>query len=274
MAHEPNLTIHLATSADHPAILALYDRCGYASGLAPTDELVIARNAGELVGVVRLCTEQETIVLRGMQVHPDHRRRGIGSQLLDACIVRLGDRACHCLPYDHLIGFYGGAGFQLVEAERLPPFLQDRLHRYRQSGQAVVPMLRSSPVDEPAGAGIARTRPPATPIERGDIFWIAPPAGGPAHPHVVVQDDVLNRSRLPTVVVVALTSNLHRVKEPGNVLLEPGEGDLPRQSVVVVSQIDAVEKVRLGERIGRLSSDRVDQILDGLRFQQRAFFTR
>ena len=117
-------------------------------------------------------------------------------------------------------------------------------------------------------------RPPAPPVERGDIFWIAPPAGGPSHPHVVVQDDVLNHSRLATVVVVALTSNLHRANEPGNLLLDPGEGGLPHQSVAVVSQIDAVEKTRLGEPLGRLSSSRVDQILDGLRFQQRAFFSR
>jgi uncharacterized protein (TIGR02246 family) len=77
-------------------------------------------------------------------------------------------------------------------------------------------------------------------IERGDLFWIDG-AEGPAHPHVVVQEDALNRSRISTVVVVALTSNLHRAGEPGNVLLDPGEGGLPRRSVAVVSQIDAVE---------------------------------
>jgi mRNA interferase MazF len=74
--------------------------------------------------------------------------------------------------------------------------------------------------------------------------------------------------------VCALTSNLHRASEPGNVLLEPGEGNLPRQSVVVVSQIDAVDKARLGERIGSLSSARVDRILAGLRFQQTSFLPR
>jgi mRNA interferase MazF len=89
---------------------------------------------------------------------------------------------------------------------------------------------------------------------------------------VVVQDDVLNFSRITTVVVCALTTNLHRASEPGNVLLDPGEGDLPQQSVVVVSQIASVEKAALGARIGSLSSARVEQILGGLRFQQRSFF--
>jgi mRNA interferase MazF len=90
----------------------------------------------------------------------------------------------------------------------------------------------------------------------------------------VVQDDVFNHSRVSTVIVCALTSNLHRAAEPGNVLLDPGEGGLPRQSVVVVSQIAAVDKARLGERIGALSEARVEQILAGLRFQQASFFRR
>lgn len=127
----------------------------------------------------------------------------------------------------------------------------------------------------------SETSPSAAPkrIHRGDVFWIEPdgapgPATNYAHPHVVVQDDVFNHSRVTTVIVCALTSNLQRANEPGNVLLEPGEGDLPRRSVVVVSQIASVEKGRLGERIGSLSPARVEQILAGLRFQQRTYFDR
>lgn len=116
-------------------------------------------------------------------------------------------------------------------------------------------------------------------INRGDVFWVAPddsrgPVPSYSHPHVVVQDDVFNHSRITTVVVCALTSNLHRASEPGNVLLDSGEGNLPKQSVVVVSQIASVEKDRLGERIGTLSDARVEQILAGLRFQQVSFFRR
>ncbi|HYH97514.1 type II toxin-antitoxin system PemK/MazF family toxin, partial [Hyalangium sp.] len=116
-------------------------------------------------------------------------------------------------------------------------------------------------------------------IHRGDVFWIGPddsrgPVPSYSHPHVVVQDDVFNHSRITTVVVCALTSNLHRANEPGNVLLEVGEGNLPQQSVVVVSQVSSVDKARLGERIGSLSDTRVEQILAGLRFQQVSFFER
>ena len=66
-----------------------------------------------------------------------------------------------------------------------------------------------------------------------------------------------------------MTSNLHAANEPGNVLLEAGEGDLPKQSVVVVSQISSV-----GERIGALSAERVEQVLAGLRFQELSLFGR
>jgi mRNA interferase MazF len=54
---------------------------------------------------------------------------------------------------------------------------------------------------------------------------------------VVIQNNIFNRSRINTVVVCALTSNLHRANAPGNVPLEPSEANLPKQSVVVVSQI-------------------------------------
>ena len=57
-------------------------------------------------------------------------------------------------------------------------------------------------------------------------------------------------------------------------LLDPGEGGLPRQSVVVVSQISSIAKACLGARIGSLSGTRVEQILAGLRFQQASFFRR
>src|SRR3954469_19061321 len=114
-------------------------------------------------------------------------------------------------------------------------------------------------------------------MNRGDIFWIEPDEArgsipGQAHPHVVVQEDVFNRSRIHTVIVCALTTNLNRASEPGNVLLETGEGNLPKRSVVIVSQVSSVEKSQLGAHIGTLPADRVEQILDGLRFQQASFF--
>jgi mRNA interferase MazF len=106
-------------------------------------------------------------------------------------------------------------------------------------------------------------------IHQGDIYWIdlGQPIGsepGYVHPYVVIQNDVLNSSRIRTVIVCALTSNLRRAAAIGNVLIEPGEANLPDQSVVNVSQIFTVDKAPLTEKVGKLSRQRVRQILAGI----------
>jgi len=106
-------------------------------------------------------------------------------------------------------------------------------------------------------------------IRQGDIFWVnlGEPSGsspGYRHPHVIVQNDVFNQSRINTVVVCALTSNLKRGSAPGNVVLEKGEANLPKPSVVNISQIFTVDKKDLGEKIGSLSPTRVLEILEGI----------
>jgi mRNA interferase MazF len=108
-------------------------------------------------------------------------------------------------------------------------------------------------------------------IRQGDVYWIDmgdPSGSGPGyrHPHVVIQNNVFNLSRLSTVVVCGLTSNLARASAPGNVRLGEGEGGLPKPSVVVVSQLITVDKRELDENeyIGTLSPKRVRQILDGV----------
>ena len=110
-------------------------------------------------------------------------------------------------------------------------------------------------------------------INQGDVYWVPleEPNGsepGITHPHVVIQDDVINQSRIHTVVVCALTTNMKRANMPGNVLLEAGEANLPKQSIVAVSQVSTVDKAQLGEYIGSLTKERIDQILAGMRFLQ------
>jgi mRNA interferase MazF len=110
-------------------------------------------------------------------------------------------------------------------------------------------------------------------VNQGDIYWVAlkaPDGSEPivAHPHVVIQGNTLNHSRIHTVVVCLLSSNLKQAKAPGNVLLEPGEGNLGKQSVVVVSRVSSVDKNQLGEYIGTLDEQRIRQIMAGMRFLQ------
>ncbi len=110
-------------------------------------------------------------------------------------------------------------------------------------------------------------------VNQGDIYWVSlkEPSDmepGYIHPHVVIQDNVINRSRINTVVVCALTTNSKKANAPGNVLLEAGEANLPKQSIVVVSQVSTVDKAQLSEFIGSLTQQRIDQILAGMRFLQ------
>jgi len=107
-------------------------------------------------------------------------------------------------------------------------------------------------------------------VTQGDIYWIdlEEPRGsepGYRHPHVVVQNNLFNRSQTRTVVVCPLTSNLKRANAPGNVLLDKKEANLPKPSVVNVSQVFTVDKTQLSEHIGTLSSKRVREILNGIK---------
>lgn len=106
-------------------------------------------------------------------------------------------------------------------------------------------------------------------IKQGDIFWVdlgVPSGSEPAYrrPQLVVQNDVFNNSRINTVVVCSLTSNLRRARAPGNVLLEKDEANLPKKSVVNITQMATVDKTRLIEKIGTLSRDRMTQVLAGI----------
>lgn len=106
-------------------------------------------------------------------------------------------------------------------------------------------------------------------IHQGDIFWVdlGDPIGSePAyrHPHVVIQNNLFNQSRINTVVVCTLSSNIKRAAIPGNVLLAKGEANLLKQSVVLVTQIFTVDKSQLDEYIGTLSKSRIKEILNGV----------
>jgi mRNA interferase MazF len=107
-------------------------------------------------------------------------------------------------------------------------------------------------------------------IRQGDVFWVGLANGsgskpGYRHPHVVIQNDLFNQSRINTVTVCALTTNLKRAQAPGNVLLERGEANLAQRSVVNVAQVFTVHKSDLVEKIGSLPRERVSQILQGVR---------
>ncbi|MDE0459294.1 MAG: type II toxin-antitoxin system PemK/MazF family toxin [Chromatiales bacterium] len=106
-------------------------------------------------------------------------------------------------------------------------------------------------------------------VSQGDVCWaeLPPPTGsGPGfrRPVVVVQGDPLNRSRIATVICVPLTSNLRWADAPGNVLLTTRVTGLPKDSVANVSQVIALDRALLEERVGRISRAKIDLLLAGL----------
>jgi len=106
-------------------------------------------------------------------------------------------------------------------------------------------------------------------IAQGEVWWAdlpAPTGSGPGfcRPVVVVQGDALNTSRVATVVCVPLTSNLRWAEAPGNVLLTPRLTGLTKDSVANVSQIIALDKTVLTERVGKLSKAKTELVLSGI----------
>lgn len=106
-------------------------------------------------------------------------------------------------------------------------------------------------------------------IAQGEVWWadLADPIGsepGFRRPVVVVQGDAFNASSLRTVVCVVLTSNVRWADAPGNVLLAARGTGLTRPSVANVSQLVALDRAALTERVGRVSASSLELILAGI----------
>jgi mRNA interferase MazF len=107
-------------------------------------------------------------------------------------------------------------------------------------------------------------------IRRGDIYWanFSPGKGSEPsgrRPGIVIQNNALNDSKLNTVIILAITSNLKLGELPGNVCLKKGEANLPKRCVINSTQVKSVDKNGLKEKIGSLSKQRMDEVVAGLK---------
>ena len=107
-------------------------------------------------------------------------------------------------------------------------------------------------------------------MQRGDVWWAMLPAmsgSGPAfrRPVLIVQADSFTQSRIATVIVAVITSNLRLAAAPGNVLLPARESGLPKDSVINVSQIITLDKADLDEPVGQVSTTTLADTDHGLR---------
>lgn len=104
---------------------------------------------------------------------------------------------------------------------------------------------------------------------RGEIWWadLGIPFGvkpGFKRPVLVLQSNVFNKSRIDTTIVVSITSNLTLADSPGNVLLEKKESDLSKNGVINVSQISTIDKQRLIEKSGSISTSTQQKVDEGI----------
>ena len=107
-------------------------------------------------------------------------------------------------------------------------------------------------------------------IQRGEIWWanLPEPTGsepGFRRPVLVIQSNGFNRSRIETVIVAVITSNLRLAEAPGNVLLPHKLSGLNKDSVANVSQVLTVDKSFLTEKVGSLPSSIFREVENGLR---------
>ena len=108
-------------------------------------------------------------------------------------------------------------------------------------------------------------------IERGEIWWadLPEPVGstpGLPRPVLIVQSDTVNQSRLNTVVIAVVTTNTKLANSEGNVLLLSRQSNLPKDSVINVSQLFTIDKSILRDFVSALSEKKMKQVNDGLRF--------
>jgi mRNA interferase MazF len=105
---------------------------------------------------------------------------------------------------------------------------------------------------------------------RGELWWtdFGIPFGsepGFRRPVLIVQSDAYTQSRLNTVIVVPLTTNLSLEEAIGNVFLSRVESSLSKDSVIVVTQLSALDKKRLIERTGEVSRETMEDVMNGIR---------
>ena len=128
------IEVRRAIADDIPRALNFYAERRYGGGIRSEDAVLLAERGGDLVGIVRLAAEGGVMVLRGMQVDPRYQRQGIGERLLAIVAQELAGRGCFCIPYAHLVGFYRGIGFHVIEPAKAPAFLRLRLASYQNRG--------------------------------------------------------------------------------------------------------------------------------------------
>jgi GNAT superfamily N-acetyltransferase len=136
------MVVRVAREDERNRVNAAYRDWGYCGRAEREDTVILAELEGEMIGLVRQNLEGGVVMLRGMCVAPNMQRQGVGTAMLGEFVKHLGERDCYCIPYEHLVNFYGRYGFEVLSPENAPAFLAKRLAHYRADGGQVLLMHR------------------------------------------------------------------------------------------------------------------------------------
>jgi N-acetylglutamate synthase-like GNAT family acetyltransferase len=126
------VTIREGSAADVVRVNAYYESRCRSRGAKPDHFLLVGESDdNEIVGVVLLQQEHNYLVLRGMDIQKDYRRRGLGTRMLRDLEMHMRGQDCYCLPFAHLRTFYEQVRFKEVSDIELPDLLRDRLREHQ-----------------------------------------------------------------------------------------------------------------------------------------------
>ena len=107
-------------------------------------------------------------------------------------------------------------------------------------------------------------------MTHGEIWWaqFGVPFGsepGFKRPVLIVQDNSFNESKIKTIVVVPLTTNLRLAEAPGNVLVKKKDSKLTEDSTIVVAGLYAIDRERFVEKVSKISNEIMEKVEDGIK---------
>ena len=106
---------------------------------------------------------------------------------------------------------------------------------------------------------------------RGELWWAdfgIPFGGEPGYkrPVLIIQNDFFNKSKINTIIVIPLTTNLILADAPGNILITKNQSKLKKDSVITISQIEVIDRRRLIEKITKIDRAIIEKIENNLMF--------
>ena len=108
-------------------------------------------------------------------------------------------------------------------------------------------------------------------MTRGELWWVdlGVPFGsesGYKRPVIILQNDFFNKSLIKTTIIIPLSTNMILADAPGNIVITKKESKLNKDSVIILSQVKAIDRVRLIEKISKIDRTIMEKIENNLMF--------